>query len=32
MGANEFTFRTAESDLDGPDAHMAAIRAMAEAR
>ena len=32
MGANEFTFRTAEADLDGPDAHLAAIRAMAEAR
>jgi probable F420-dependent oxidoreductase len=32
MGANEFTFRTAESDLDGPGAHMAAIRSMAEAR
>jgi probable F420-dependent oxidoreductase len=32
MGANEFTFRTAEADLDGPEAHMAAIRAMAEAR
>ena len=32
MGATEFTFRTAESDLDGPGAHMAAIRQMAEGR
>ncbi len=30
MGANEFTFRTAESDFATPDAHMAAIRNMAE--
>jgi probable F420-dependent oxidoreductase len=32
MGANEFTFRTAEADLDGAEAHMKAIREMAEAR
>ena len=32
MGATEFTFRTAESDLPTPEAHMNAIRGMAEAR
>ena len=31
LGATEFTFRTGESGLDGPDAHIAAIRRMAEA-
>ena len=32
MGANEFTFRTAESDLLNLDAHLNAIRKMAEVR
>jgi probable F420-dependent oxidoreductase len=32
MGANEFTFRTAESDLPDLESHMRAIRKMAEVR
>jgi hypothetical protein len=32
MGVNEFTFRTAESDLKNLEAHMNAIKKMAEVR
>ena len=32
MGVNEFTFRTAESDLKNSEAHMNAIKEMAEVR
>ena len=32
MGVNELTFRTAESDLENLEAHMNAIKKMAEVR
>ena len=32
MGVNELTFRTAESDLENLEAHMDAIKKMAEVR